>query len=108
MSHSKRLKAVSFSFFSRLPTVMIELSLGFLNVPDLLRASAASKDLLQAAIVVLGRDVTRLSFRLIPRHILRKIPVSFVINRLHNLESLQRCIHSLRTTAWQFSVPALV
>ncbi|HEY9753667.1 MAG TPA: hypothetical protein V6C97_00755 [Oculatellaceae cyanobacterium] len=74
---------------ARMPEVMLEMVLCFLNVPDLLHASEACQYARKAALVVLGRDVQHLSFRMLPRHRMERIPASFIISRLLNLQSFQ-------------------
>lgn len=75
--------------FLSLSNELIEGCLGFLNVPDLLHASATSKALRTASLAVLG-NFEKLSFRLIPSHLMLKpVPAALISRRMISLQSLQ-------------------
>lgn len=87
----------AFQFFYRLPSVLIEKIISYVNIPDALNASRSSKDLRACVLTVLARDVKVLTFRLIPRPF--KIPACVIARRFPQLVDMSILLHVPRFSA---------
>lgn len=98
-SPNSLLKTMPFkSLLDSLPADLVEMSLGFLSVLDLLCASAVSKKCHNAVVAVLGREVAQLNFHLLPRHFFKRMPVS-IVRSLRNLRSFEKLLAIMLTHA---------